>query len=46
MSLLAKILSLRVKRSIDMQEQNLVLDDEDDEWEDLQNEERILEGIP
>lgn len=39
MSLPAKILSLLAEMLIEMQEQNMVLDDEDDEWEDLQDEE-------
>ena len=31
---------------IEMHELNMVLDDLDDEWEDLQDEGRIFEGIP
>ena len=40
MSLLAKILYLLVNTLIETQEQNMVLDDEDYEWEDLQEEGR------
>ena len=40
MSLLAKILYLLVNTLIETKEQNMVLDDEDYEWEDLQEEGR------